>query len=251
MIDIEKCKSISDICRKLGWEPTGGNRRKVKKLLEKEGINPEEWLLSKQNSIKEKEIKEITSIQKRGCTDLGKAIQELRLQGLTYKQISEQLGCSKATVCYWCRSDQKQKVDDRKERLGWKATLYDRISAFQHRVKNDFVQERYSNWKDCLDNRIKYFKYRAKGFIMATWTTEDLINRFGMRPKCYLTGKELNFEDPDSYCLDHIVPVSRGGTNDLDNVGITSPLINMSKTSFTKDEFLDMCEEVLKYNGRM
>ena len=79
----------------------------------------------------------------------------------------------------------------------------------------------------------------------------DVINKFGMHPKCYLTGEELDFENPDSYSFDHILPVSRGGTNDLDNLGVTTPLLNMCKSYCTEDEFLDICEKVLRYHGKL
>lgn len=62
--------------------------------------------------------------------------------------------------------------------------------------------------------------------------TLDIINKFGTKTKCYLTGTPIDLEK-DNYCFDHIVPVSKGGTNDLSNLGITIPIANYSKSDLT------------------
>lgn len=72
-----------------------------------------------------------------------------------------------------------------------------------------------------------------------------------MTPKCGLTGKQLNLEDPDSYVLDHILPVCKGGTNDLDNLQIVDPVANQCKTFMTMEELLDMCESILRYHNKI
>jgi transposase len=42
-------------------------------------------------------------------TKLADSIFELRLQGMTYKQIQSELGCSKATISYYLGAGQKEK----------------------------------------------------------------------------------------------------------------------------------------------
>lgn len=65
---------------------------------------------------------------------------------------------------------------------------------------------------------------------------------------CYLTGTIINIET-DDYQLDHIVPVSRGGTNEIKNCGITIPVANQMKTDMTVPELLEMCEKILKHHN--
>lgn len=72
-----------------------------------------------------------------------------------------------------------------------------------------------------------------------------------MTPKCALTGKQLNLEDPDSYVLDHIVPIAKGGSGNLDNLQIVDPLANQCKTSMTMDELFDMCKQILTYHNKI
>jgi CRISPR/Cas system Type II protein with McrA/HNH and RuvC-like nuclease domain len=81
------------------------------------------------------------------------------------------------------------------------------------------------------------------------FTYQDALKHLGgTTTKCYLTGRIINILE-DDYCLDHIVPVSKGGTNDLKNMGITIPIVNASKSNMTVEEYLNLCKEVLEYNG--
>ncbi len=55
--------------------------------------------------------------------------------------------------------------------------------------------------------------------------------------------------ETDSYDLDHIIPVSKGGTNELSNLGVAIPMANRSKSDLTVDEYLELCKKVLEYHG--
>ena len=66
--------------------------------------------------------------------------------------------------------------------------------------------------------------------------------------ECYLTGTPINME-VDDYDLDHIIPVSRGGSNELSNLGVSIPVANKSKSNLTLEEYLELCKKVLKHHG--
>jgi 5-methylcytosine-specific restriction endonuclease McrA len=66
--------------------------------------------------------------------------------------------------------------------------------------------------------------------------------------ECYLTGDKINIVNGD-YHLDHIFPKSRGGSNTIDNIAITTPEANLAKGALTISEFLDLCEKVLKHHN--
>lgn len=53
----------------------------------------------------------------------------------------------------------------------------------------------------------------------------------------------------DDYQLDHIIPVSKGDDNSLENMGIAIPIANQAKTDLTLEEYLDLCKQVLEHNG--
>ena len=71
--------------------------------------------------------------------------------------------------------------------------------------------------------------------------TLDIINKFGTKTNIDL--------EKDDYCFDHIIPVSKGGSNDLSNLGITTPAANYSKSDLTVEEYLNLCKLVLEHHG--
>jgi 5-methylcytosine-specific restriction endonuclease McrA len=84
-----------------------------------------------------------------------------------------------------------------------------------------------------------------KTYLPATFTWEDLVERLGDDPRCYLTGKQLNLDDPSSFQIDHIQPRSRGGDNSLENCGIASKDANQCKRDLTVEEFYLLCKGVV------
>ena len=61
----------------------------------------------------------------------------------------------------------------------------------------------------------------------------------------------IDLNDPTSYSFDHIVPVAKGGTNELHNLGLTTKDANMAKSDLTLEEFVDLCVKVAKHYGRI
>lgn len=58
---------------------------------------------------------------------------------------------------------------------------------------------------------------------------------------CPLTGRKL---DGDCMSVDHILPLSRGGTHDISNLQFVHVDVNYAKRDLTVDEFVKMCQEV-------
>lgn len=63
--------------------------------------------------------------------------------------------------------------------------------------------------------------------------------------RCALSGVVLN---PDDCSLDHIVPVSEGGTDHIDNLQWVSREINRSKGCMDNNEFILMCKRVAAWS---
>jgi 5-methylcytosine-specific restriction endonuclease McrA len=63
--------------------------------------------------------------------------------------------------------------------------------------------------------------------------------------KCALSGVELT---PETASLDHIVPMSKGGTHTIENVWIVDRRVNGAKGTMTTEEFISLCRAVVKHN---
>lgn len=62
--------------------------------------------------------------------------------------------------------------------------------------------------------------------------------------RCELSGVELT---PDSFAIDHVVPVSSGGTNDADNLQIVHGVVNRMKGTMSQAEFIDWCIRIAEH----
>jgi len=71
---------------------------------------------------------------------------------------------------------------------------------------------------------------------------EELVKR--QRYRCALSGRQL---DPQIASLDHILPVSRGGDNEVRNLQVLHKDVNMAKGSMTTTEFISLCREVASH----
>lgn len=186
-------------------------------------------------------------------TELGSQILQLREQGLSYNEIVNKLKCSKSTVSYWCSDKTKETVKKKKEREKEERPgifkLQKAIDFFKTREKNNTSQTMCLDWRKRIRNCTAHFSKRNEIMIKNNYTYKDVIEHLGgLQTKCYLTGVPINIET-DKYSLDHIVPVNKGGTNELDNLGITIPEANSSKTNLTVEEYIDLCKKVLENFG--
>jgi 5-methylcytosine-specific restriction endonuclease McrA len=62
--------------------------------------------------------------------------------------------------------------------------------------------------------------------------------------RCALSGVELT---PEEAALDHKVPVSNGGSDELHNLHWVSNDINRAKGTMSNDEFIQMCKRVASW----
>ena len=181
-------------------------------------------------------------------------ILKLRAEGKTYKEIREITGASNGTISFHCGKGQKEKSN--KRQINRKKNLYhvfnNKIESFlKKKIKTSINQKITSTNIRLLERKVERFHRdrKTKEYHKISFNAKDVINKFGEKPKCYLTGKEIDIYQPKTYQFDHIIPASKGGTNALDNLGICTKEANMSKTDHTLEEFIQLCKDVLTYQG--
>lgn len=77
------------------------------------------------------------------------------------------------------------------------------------------------------------------------FTVDQLLEKIGDSPKCYLTGRPIDITKGETYHLDHIVPRTKGGDNSLENCNIACKEANIAKSNLDLEDFYKLCEEVL------
>lgn len=156
-------------------------------------------------------------------------ILKLREEGKTYNEIKSILGCSKSTISYYCGEGQKLKNLQRGQKFRNSNPISNKIEKFR-------------NFEFKVRDFQKDDSFKRKGL---EYNTEDVLNKFGENPKCYLTGRSIDINKPSTYHFDHIVPRKKGGTGELSNLGLTTREANFAKSDMTVNEFIELCKDVL------
>jgi len=155
-------------------------------------------------------------------------ILNLRAEGKSYNDIISIVGCSKGLVAYYCNNTTKDKQRVTTKQSKQRSTASTRISK-----------------------KLEGFKGRSgrRSFCPeGTITTKEVYERYGDQCICYLTGESINLIY-DDYQFDHIIPISNGGSCNIDNLGITIPSVNYAKGNLSVDEFVELCKKVVLHQG--
>jgi len=174
-------------------------------------------------------------------------ILNLRKIGLSYKDIQKKLGCSKSTISYYCGKDQRDKKNLRQQKRRSISVLRNKIETFLYKNKtiNHHIED-HRDIRKILQIKLSFFSMNRKTkAVKQKFSLQDLIDKIGDNPVCYLTGRPIDLSDGRSYHLDHIVPISRGGSNDLSNCQIACKEANQAKNNLSVNEFIQLCQEVI------
>lgn len=163
-------------------------------------------------------------------------ILKLRSEGKSYREIQKILGCHRSNITYHCGKDQKIKSNIRHRKyMAKQHPATKKVSHFKEKRLYDKVRTFHND--------------KSKKETAYNFTVNDVLQKFKDNPRCYLSGKYIDLNDPSSYQFDHIVPISRGGSCNLTNLGLTTKTANNAKYNLTPEEFIELCKEILIYQG--
>ena len=87
-----------------------------------------------------------------------------------------------------------------------------------------------------------HFEFRKASSGVSAGQLMNLLKAQGF--KCALTGEQLT---PENCELDHIIPMSKGGGNNVENLQWVLRTINRAKGVMTQEEFVSMCQDVVRW----
>lgn len=95
-------------------------------------------------------------------------------------------------------------------------------------------------WRD------EAYQKRTKGKMF--WRNYTVCEWFQMlvfqKGRCAVSGVELTSEN---ISIDHIIPVSSGGTHELSNLRLVAWEVNQAMNSLDDDDFIELCRQVIHH----
>jgi len=128
-----------------------------------------------------------------------------------------------------------KKYNEKEKHPQWKGGV-----TWNKEYWNKKRKDKYNNDKNYRIKRLGCNQKRRSGGVLSIQTVqliyEDNIKKFGTLT-CYLCFKPIEFKQD---CLEHKIPLSRGGTSLYENLAIAHRGCNNKKSNKTEKEFKDL-----------
>jgi 5-methylcytosine-specific restriction endonuclease McrA len=114
--------------------------------------------------------------------------------------------------------------------------------AYYHQAAKHSEKAYYERMKsdDPWRWRVRNLKRNINPAISEAWLRDCWVSQGGL---CALSGRKLDIRTAE---LDHIIPRSRGGSDNLENLRLVCPEANSAKGSLTDRELILLCQDILK-----
>lgn len=152
-------------------------------------------------------------------------VQRLKSLGYKIKEIAKKLNMSMSQcsyILYRDKAKRKEYTDKRKEKA---------------KLDPHYI----------LRMKIARFKRHKGRYPSPDYFCEDVLKKFHDNT-CYLTGQKIDLNDGESYHLDHIIPSSKGGSNELDNMQLCCKYANVAKSDLDVPSLLDLCKQIISHS---
>jgi len=118
------------------------------------------------------------------------------------------------------------------------------------------VPEKRMSWTEVADRRDAMEKQAAQQGRQQSQkiakkerkvTAEALYRKLQRQQfRCALSGVLM---EPDDASLDHIVPLSKGGEHNMDNVQVVHKDVNRMKGQMSQEEMVNWCRKIAQWNA--
>ncbi len=86
-------------------------------------------------------------------------------------------------------------------------------------------------------------RYVKQGIMLTPMDLWSMAKK--QKAVCALSGRSLK----SNISIDHIIPKSKGGTNDKSNIRLVNLDVNVARGNKSDSEFINLCQSVVNYNN--
>ena len=142
-------------------------------------------------------------------------------------------------MCESCRAYYRENARKRRQKNPESSRIACRKWHYSHL---DYAHALHQQWKkeNPEKNRLNEINRRARKESNGGTLPENVESTLFMEQNglCYLCGDLLYGRFDDPVCIEHKTPLSRGGANDVSNVGLAHLSCNSKKFTKTYEEFI-------------
>lgn len=138
-----------------------------------------------------------------------------------------------------CRSCQSAATADWDTRNPHKRS--ERLKRYYRSHVTEFHHRRHEHWLLSRDKHRIHMHLRRARLLKAggSFTAAQIRKLYKLQKgKCWWQGPECTIDLGGRYHIDHRIPLSRGGSNDISNIVLSCPRCNLSKHDKMPSEFV-------------
>lgn len=129
------------------------------------------------------------------------------------------------------------------------ATIFsnlDKAVKLQYRATKKLKGFRIVNLKniDPINEQIKVDKVKRKSFTSG----ERILVYNKSKGRCVICGNFVPFDD---FTVDHVIPLAKGGTNEISNLQCTCDICNRIKQDILPEDLMDKLVQIILYQMRV
>lgn len=95
----------------------------------------------------------------------------------------------------------------------------------------------------------KVKRFQSRSVVNTPYSDKDVLDFIKSNPYCYISQDKIDIYDLSSYAFDHYIPVSKGGSSDLENLRICKSMYNIMKWDMLFNDFVNHCKKVVEVHG--
>jgi len=132
---------------------------------------------------------------------------------------------------------------------GWEESILSMLVNHRRRTRTIRFRGPKGSWERWIRSKVVVSKRRVKdkrGGVHSL-KAEDVRQLLKAQNYCCnLTGVELT---PETASIDHIVPLSEGGSHGIENLQVVLREVNRSKGTLSQEDFVSMCVKIATHSG--